>query len=510
MVIYITVAMSSPAETRYNTTAQGEVTQDSRIKGTFEYVQSFCDFWPRRKNFSCQTYIPQNMYQGNCTTINDPHLLTFDGLHLHHNNTAMKSRKLLTFSNHIRCTAGPVLIVGILFTSKVRSLDLSRSGMTFLPERMLQHFRSLTNLNLSNNHISGFDAHFSLGMAKLEIIDLSSNLLTTIDLDWPYHHPSLQYVNLSSNRISNIDTAMNRSLTSLDLPPYLAIDLTYNNLSCISASLQNLLKQNIRIFLDGNPFTCECMKFLRNRTYDNCVCDKNLQGNLKEVNEQDLFDSFPGITIIIALLFLLVVCVSLMSYIIYKHGAQSSCCRCQYLSDLIECVIKSSDVYENHAYIVCDDRDVKKRNEIIHQLQTKRNMKLICDENALGNQNLLSFIEKCIATSKRTLFVISSYFLDNKLCLYVLQMAASAEFYNQRCVIIILKVKPLTQDEEELMNKLTFSKICYEYPGETESTELFWDTLAEAINDPKLQFKVLGIKAPDHANISNITKNFTI
>ena len=514
----MTVAMSSPAETHFNTTAFFEVLQDFHFNGTFTYVQIFCGSGPRRKRqFSCETYIPENMYQGNCTAVNDPHFVTFDSMHNNNTKVYTKSLELSTASNFFKCARNrhrKDMIFGSLFTSKVTRLDLSGIGITYLSRRMFQHFISLKYLNLSSNHISGLDAHFSLGMAKLEELDLSLNRLTSIDWDWSYHHPSLQYVILMSNRISDIDMTMNRSWPSLHMEPslHMAIDLTYNNLSCIRALSQNLIKQNITILLEGNSLTYDCMKSLSKRAYDNCTCDKNLQGNSKEVNEQDFFDNFPGITIIIALLFLLVVCVSLMSYIIYKHGAQGNCCRCQYQSDLIECVIKSTDeqIYENHAYIVCDDRDVKKRNEIIHQLQTKRNMKLICDENALGNQNLLSFIEKCIATSKRTLFVISSYFLDNKLCLYVLQMAASAEFYNQRCVIIILKVKPLTQDQEKLMNKLTFSKICYEYPGETENTKLFWDTLAEAINDPKLQLKVLGIKAPDHANISNITKNFTI
>ena len=66
---------------------------------------------------------------------------------------------------------------------------------------------------------------------------------------------------------------------------------------------------------------------------------------------------------------------------------------------------------------------------------------------------LVKYIETWLSTSKRVIFVLSSSFLRNNLCLYILQMAKSFEFLEQQNVIIILKVKALSWEDEELQKK---------------------------------------------------------
>lgn len=263
--------------------------------------------------------------------------------------------------------------------------------------------------------------------------------------------------------------------------------------------MEVFLKTNITINLDGNPFTCECLQSLRNGTYDKCTCvnptqlrrHQSIQSVYIEACLEDIISW--KIQIFVGAAFL---AGSLITFL-FMYRNRRILCRCvRYPIDLSDLVIQTSEMksYENHAYIVCDDKDHAILKMLLLELEEKRQMKIVCEaRDAPPTDFQIGYIENCLLSSRRTIFVMSANFLENKLCLYVLNLAASMEYLEQKSVIVILKVKPLTKEQAKLMEKLTFHKIWYEYPRDGENIESFWNTLATAINDPKLHFQILGI-----------------
>ena len=484
MLLLITMADYSCRGKSMNRSLVSDDDMDSIVtKCSSEYRIKF----PQKKvfdnalvNVSCHSFVPGSI----CKTSNDPHMLSFDGLTFDGQMSGI---------NWIHCgTRSSFWNLTGLSNSHIRTLDLSGIGLTYLPSGIFKmNFTSLQHLNLANNLIFGFDSLFSNNLLALHSVDLTSNRLTEVHFNWTISHPFLTFVNLSYNHLSYL-------LPSEPQNQSMIIDLSFNQLSCIDKPLEILLKTNITINLDGNPFTCECMQSLQNRIYDNCTCENPTQllpfqskspGYIESCMEAIVYfktQIFVGVAFLVG---------SLVTFI-YMYRNRKNLCRCvRYPRDLNELVIQPSEkkAYDNHAYIVCDDKDHVILRKILQELEGKRQMKIVCDaRDAPPTEFAIAYIEKCLSTSRRTVFVMSSNFLDNKLCLYVLKLAASVEYLEQKCVIIILKVKPFTKEQEKLQEKLTFGKIWYKYPSDDEN-DSFWNILAAAINDPKLQFQILGI-----------------
>ena len=440
--------------------------------------------WPK---ISCNSYIPSSI----CTTEHhDPRMVSFDG--------TLYSDIQVSGLNWIHCGMSSIENPNQWSNRKVSNLDLSSSGLTYLPSGIFRHFTSLRYLNLSSNSITGFDLHFSLGLRNLQVLDLSYNSLTEIDLKWMKHNTTLHTIMFSSNRISYIwpSEPLNQSLS---------IDLASNSLTCIDEPLEVFLKTNIKLNLNGNPLTCECMQSLRNGTYDNCTCENPTQLGLQKSKQLEYKETPLEVEISLKLEIIVGAAFLAGSFItfLFMYRNRSTLCRCvRYQHNLTELVIQPSETktYENHAYIVCDDKDHAILKMLLLELEEKRHMKIVCDaRDASPTDFQIAFIENCLSSSRRTIFVMSASFLDNKLCLYVLNLAASMEYLEQKCVIIILKVKPFTKEQEKIQEKLTLHKIWYELPSVGENSESFWNTLATAINDPKLHFQILGIHDSDNA-----------
>ena len=386
---------------------------------------------------------------------------------------------------------------------RVRRLDLSGIGLTYLPSGIFRHYRSLKYLNLSRNFISRYDPHDYLDMQNLQILDMSYNNITEVGLNVFTHNTKIQILILASNSISTIgklEPVNQTLLIDLSQPVnetmYSMIDLSSNKFTCVDEPLYSLLRTNITINIDGNPFTCECMQSIRQGNFDNCTCKNSSQlhplGVLVET-DRSLFMHFK-LQILLGVAFL----AGFIIAFIYMFRKRMSLCRCvRYPLDLAELVIQKPEVvqYENHAYIVCHDDDHAILRKIMSELADKRQMKIVCDaRDAHQGDFKIASIEKFLSTSRRIVFVMSSKFLNSKMCLYVLNLAASMEYLEQKCVIISLKVRPFTREQEKLLEKLTSGKIWYEYPNDDEHNESFWNVLANAINDPKLHVQILGIR----------------
>ena len=439
---------------------------------------------------TCNSYVPNTLCMSDHHI--DPHMVTFGG--------ALNSDVQVLGHNLIHCGRPFLGNPSNWSDEKVIYLDLSFSGLTYLPSGIFRHFTSLQYLNLSGNSIIGYDPGFSFGMKNLQSLDLSYNKMTELDLNWIKHNTTIHFLKFFSNSISTIKPSepVNQSFV---------IDLSLNRLTCIDEALQVFLKTNITVYLNGNPLTCECMQSLQNGTFDNCTCEnpaalgfqQNKHIGYIESTLEDLISLKIQLFVVAAFL-----TGSLITFLFMYRNRKTLCMCVKYPHDLTEMLIQPSDMetYENHAYIVCDDQDHGILSMILLELEEKRHMKIVSDaRDASPTEVQIAYIEKCLSSSRRTVFVMSANFLENKLCLYVLKMAASMEYLEQKCVIIILKVKPFTKEQEKLMDKLTFHKICYEYPNDGENTELFWNSLASAINDPNLQFQILGIQHRDNGAI---------
>ena len=385
---------------------------------------------------------------------------------------------------------------------RVIALDLSGTGLVGPIGAFFRGFRSLKYLNLSSNFFSRYDPHDYLDMQNLQIIDMSFNNISEVGLNAFTQNTQIQNLILASNSISEIGKLepVNQTL-QIDLSQPVnetmpsMIDLSSNKLTCVDEPLYRLLRTNITINIDGNPFTCECMQSIREGNYDDCTCGNSTQLHPIDMHveaDRSLFMHFK-LQILLGVAFL----AGFIIAFIYMFRKRMSLCRCvRYPLDLAELVIQKPEAvqYENDAYIVCHDDDHAILRKIMSELAEKRQMKIVCDaRDAHQGDYKIASIEKFLSTSRRIVFVMSSKFLNSKMCLYVLNLAASMEYLEQKCVIISLKVRPFTSEQERLLEKLTSGKIWYEYPNDYGQNESFWYGLAKAINDPKLHVQILGI-----------------
>lgn len=414
---------------------------------------------------SCETYIPH--------TIRKEKLLASFRSIFTADHFSMKSGRVnRIYSDCSRNNYFRSIWNGSVSNSFVKYLDLSGVGLTYLPGNIFDNFTSLQHLNLSNNFISGYDSDFSLTMPNIVSLDMSSNMLSEADLDWTIFNPALEYLSLSSCKLKTITS-------SKPLYQSMTLILSNNTLKCID---KNWIKTNITIYLEGNPVSCECTKSLQNGTYDKCICDEF---------DQIPFQITPTFTL---MLFCILTAAVLVMYIIYVYQS-ILCLHINYLKNLIMMTFQSFDAETtvNDAYIVCDEYNSKILKKILFELGEKRHLKLTCEqENLPFGECMVTYIKDSLWKSKRTVFVMSPHFLDSNICMFVLREAAAIELFEHKCIIMIIKLQPTKEEHVKLQQKLTTGKICFEYPSNDEDNESFWNDLAAAINDAKLQFRILG------------------
>ncbi|KAK5984043.1 Leucine Rich repeat-containing domain protein, partial [Trichostrongylus colubriformis] len=142
------------------------------------------------------------------------------------------------------------------YTPNLMTLDLSGNALRIEPYtlRSLQLPERLTDLSLRNNYITTI--HYAPESARsLHRIDLAGNQLDFIVGSGSVNMlpPSLKQVDLSRNRITFIQEGALGHMKELAL-----LDLKSNLLTELKESSVSGPQNQLRMFLEGNPFQCHC------------------------------------------------------------------------------------------------------------------------------------------------------------------------------------------------------------------------------------------------------------
>ncbi|VDO85154.1 unnamed protein product [Haemonchus placei] len=131
-------------------------------------------------------------------------------------------------------------------------LAMDNNKLTTIDFRRLPEY--LTDLSLRNNLIG--TVHYAPESARnLKRIDLAGNLMEFVDGNGPVNKlpPSVKQVDVSRNRIAYIKEGAFGHMKKLGL-----LDLRWNLLTELNEDSLSGPQNQLRVFLEGNPFRCHC------------------------------------------------------------------------------------------------------------------------------------------------------------------------------------------------------------------------------------------------------------
>lgn len=153
--------------------------------------------------------------------LNDNRLSTLeDGLF-----TNLKLLYSLSLKNNKLSVISDNTFVGL---KHLDDLSLISNGIETISKNAFRHLSDMTNLYLSNNLLSTFTFADLILVKKLENVDLGNN--------------RLYKVHFSDQRTHNIRKVI----------------LSYNQLQTISSDITNVMAPSGSVFLDNNPWSCDC------------------------------------------------------------------------------------------------------------------------------------------------------------------------------------------------------------------------------------------------------------
>lgn len=155
---------------------------------------------------------------------------------------------LILHSNNITDPA----LIDLRYHEDLKMLDLSSNHIWELHDNSLRLPISLTYLDLSSNRIQKIGPSAFLRISHLQTLHLSHNLLKTIEYGSFRGLSSLVNLDLAFNRITCLNSKFFMDLTSLSI-----LSMRHNELSVIYDQAWYGHKINLKVYLDGNNFTCE-------------------------------------------------------------------------------------------------------------------------------------------------------------------------------------------------------------------------------------------------------------
>lgn len=133
---------------------------------------------------------------------------------------------------------------------KVNSLYLSFNQIETLPLRVFQSLRELQSLYLNDNRLCQIGEDIFRGLTSLQKLYLNNNKLKWLPRRLFSGLRSLREVLLFNNNLINVPEP-------IGYIPYDLLDVADNKLNQ-SGSILPYLEKTKRVYLEGNPFVCDC------------------------------------------------------------------------------------------------------------------------------------------------------------------------------------------------------------------------------------------------------------
>ena len=394
-------------------------------------------------------------------------------------------------------------------------LDLSNNVARSISTTFFRSFPNLKVLNISFNIIGSVMntvnmSHIFDGLTALVELDMSLNDIHGIPDDIFQDLISLQTLNLSNNAIY-----LNVPLRVSHMKKLRVLDLSNNEIRWFSKILMKDLdtlaeSNNITVYLIHNPISCMCnnldflnwmrsskVKFVNVEGYTCVFANKTFSrmGAFEDVVILLQKECADNIAVILTCVFgsvtVFVVTIVAMAYR-YRWNLRYWYYAAKLKLNSDQTVSKDeSESYTFCAFVSHADEDEPfVLNEMINHLETGEfGIHLnIHHRDFVPGQEIAANILSAIQGSRKTVVVLSSYFLKSYWCMYELQMANIESIKTGRNVLIIIMYEDISTRQipkEVLYHLKTDSYITYPHNGDEDQIDLFWRRLNAAIKNTK-------------------------
>ncbi|CAN2388659.1 toll-like receptor 3 [Pristimantis euphronides] len=388
-------------------------------------------------------------------------------------------------------------------------LDLSNNNIANLEEDCFSGLHNLRILNLQHNNLArlwkranpGGPVLFLKGLRKLEILDLFSNGFDEIPAEAFKGLSNLTILNLGENNLYILPPSLLKdqgSLIELCLYKNLITSVEENTFKNVFSNLKNLSMGN-------NPFDCTCESIAwfaswlnttntsvlgRNSQYI-CNTPSNYHGVLVEkFDNSSCKDHAPFKELFI---FSFTITSSLMVLVLFLHFQGW---RIKFFWNVLENKIfgfKEIDPdkknFQYDAYIIHAKKDMPWIDQYLLPLEEDKNsnFKFCYEERDFeGGLSRLQLIVNSIRNSKKVIFVITHYFLDDQWCKrFKIQQAIEQAIEQSRDSIILLFLEDIPDyklnHSIHLRRGMFKSRCILQWPVQKERINAFREKLKIAL-----------------------------
>ncbi|NXG42106.1 TLR5 protein, partial [Psilopogon haemacephalus] len=382
-------------------------------------------------------------------------------------------------------------------------MDLGENMLQLVWERgaCLDVFRALSKLqvlHLNNNYLSALPQEIFRGLSSLERLNLASNLLSHLS---PGLFPqSLTNLNLSGNHLFSPEPEVFMTLSILDI--------THNNFVC-SCALKSLLVwlNETNVTLAGSPSDRYCVyppEFaglpLSSLKYDDCDEDE-LQQTLR-------FSVFVFTSVILTMFLMAVIVFTRcrgICFIWYKTITKN----------LIDSHPQAADKseYKYDAYLCFSKNDFEwVQNALIKHLDSQyfdKNRFTLCFEERdfLPGEEHINNIRDAIWNSRKTICIVTRQFLKDGWCVEAFNFAQSRYFCDLKDVLIMVVAGSLSQYQlmkhKPIRSFLQRSRYL-QWPEDYQDVDWFLNNLSyQILKEEKVKKKARGIELQTVATVSH-------
>ncbi|XP_063776865.1 toll-like receptor 3 [Pseudophryne corroboree] len=454
-----------------------------------------------------------------------------------HEFEGLQSLKMiyLSYNKQLTLTSNSFITVPTL-----EKLYLRKSALTFksLSTSPFSHLQNLTLLDLGNNNIANIGEAMFAGLHNLRILNLQHNNLERL---WKKANPGgpvlflkglirLEILDLLSNGFDEIPSDAFKGLSSLNilemgennvniLPPSLfddqsslvALDLHRNLITSVEEkTFKNVFRNLNSLNMAVNPFDCTCESIMWFANWLNStntsvqgrplqyVCNTPMNyhdGLVQSFDSSPCKDTAPFKAVFITT-FTLTSCFMFLVLFLHFQGW-----RTKFYWSILENKIlgfreidPGNKIFDYDAYIIHAQKDMAWVDRYLLPLEKDKTCKLkFCFEERdfEGGLSVLQSIVNSINRSRKIIFVITNYFLNDQWCRrFKIQHAVQQAIEQSRDSIILLFLEDIPDYKLNhtihLRRGMFKSRCILEWPAHKERVNAFKLKLKSALGSSNL------------------------
>lgn len=370
-------------------------------------------------------------------------------------------------------------------------LDLSKNllGNCLNENVQYDHFKSLQKLveiRLSSNEISTLPSKLLSNAVSLEILDLSYNLISNFTFTLSVKSP-LKILDLSNNRLREMSRENINSLEDKHRRFNLTLDLSGNLLDCTCDTIPFIhwIRDSEINFQNKNSYQCK-MSHNRKRTFSELTSILNELGN-------ECSSNAASMTIGITMTVMAVIIVGLTT-LLYRFRWTIRyffyLTKWEFQEIISPKEQKRQKDFEYSAFVTYSENDSNFAEiEMVHHLEEEGTLK-ICLPNRDFSPNVRTYgsITRAIHNSKKIICIVTEAFLDDRWCMYQLQMAEEDRVHREDsdCIVFIFFSPPSEEDMRGVDRSLFLVSLIEQrsyalFPKIEAERALFWQKLVDVL-----------------------------